>query len=137
MYQTLVSYIKDMLESITELNYIYDYENPNIEGYPAVTISFTDSDVEEIDTGNNFRTFGFDITVYQEIEKVGKGQSEGERIMRIILDKILEKFDKDITLGGNCIMCKPVPSTGGWVDKEMLHRAAKIKVNCLVKINRG
>lgn len=135
-YVTLSGYIKTLLESISQIKFVYEYEKPDLLGYPACTITSADSEVEEMDTGFNFRTFGFKVRIYQEIEKGGRGPGEGERIMRVLLDAVLTKFDQDIGLGGNCIRCKPVPGVWGWSDREKIHRVAEVTLKCLVKVDR-
>ena len=135
-YTSLITYIKTLLEGITQLNKVYAYEETQIEGYPAATISISDTEVEEMDTGFNFRTYGFTIRIYQEISEAGLGTDEGERIMRALIDAVILKFDQDITLGDNCIMCKPVPIKAGYLEKENNVRAADLVLKCLVKIDR-
>lgn len=136
-YSTLSGYIKTLLQGVSGVLYVYDYEKPELVGYPCITVTATSSDVEDVDTANNFRNYTFTVRVYQEITKDGRGADNGERIMRTIVDSVIDKFDKDITLGGNCLMCRPVTGQWFWVDREKEHRAAEIEVKCLVKDGRS
>jgi predicted methyltransferase MtxX (methanogen marker protein 4) len=137
MYTILSAYIKKLLLTDSNIAYAYEYEKSDLEGYPSAIIVPSGFDVEEVDTANNFRNFKFDVRIYQEIDQSGRGPSDGERVMRELMDSVLLKFDQDITLGGNCLENKPVPGRWGWIDRENNIRVAEISVECLVAINRG
>ena len=64
--------VKTLLETVTELAYVYDYSNPNVDGYPAAIFDVSSEDSEMLDDANNLRTITFTIWVLQEITTAGE-----------------------------------------------------------------
>lgn len=100
--------IKTLLETATELAYVYDYSNPDIEGFPAAIFDVSNENSEMLDDSNNLRTMTWQIWILQEITV------KGEQAAKTILDaavknvvNILEKKSND-TLAGTVDWIMPV-----------------------------
>jgi len=76
--------IKNLLQTVTEIAFVYDYSNPNIEGYPAVIFDVGNEDSEMLDDSSNLRTITFNIWILQEITV------KGEQSAKTILDNIVK-----------------------------------------------
>lgn len=63
--------IKTLLQTATEIQNVYDYNNPNIDGYPAIIFDITDEENNMLDDTNNMRVITFTIYVIAEIKTIG------------------------------------------------------------------
>jgi len=100
MLSTIRTSIKTALESITEFAYVYDYMKVGVDGYPCVWFEPSRITDEEYDSCNNKIIYEFDIVIQQEIVNTPRGDA-----MDILIDtveKVVQKFNSDRTLGGIC-----------------------------------
>lgn len=100
--------IKALLETVTELAYVYDYANPDVQGFPAAIFDVSNETSEMMDDTNNLRTMKWTIWVLQEIPV------KGEQAAKTILDaavkavvNVLEKKSND-TLSNTVDWIMPV-----------------------------
>lgn len=100
--------IKTLLETATELAFVYDYANPDIAGYPCAIFDVSNENSEMLDDSNNVRTMTWTIWILQEITV------KGEQSAKTILDaavknviNILEKKSND-TLSNTVDWIMPV-----------------------------
>lgn len=100
--------IKTLLLSVPELAFVYDFYNPNIEGYPCAIFDASSENAIMFDEVSNLRTIEFTIQILQEIP------TSGEQAAKDLLDaaskaviNILEKKDND-TLSGTVDWVMPV-----------------------------
>jgi len=65
--------IKSLLNQLTTttVSYVYDFNNPNIDGYPAVIFDITDESNNMLDDSNNMRVITFTMYVITEIKVAG------------------------------------------------------------------
>ncbi len=63
--------IKTLLQTATSIQYVYDYNNPNIDGYPAIVFDITDETNDMLDDSNNMRIITFTLYVITEIKVKG------------------------------------------------------------------
>lgn len=100
--------IKTLLQTVTEVAYVYDRRNPNIEGYPAIVFDIERNDNEMLTNVENLRTITFRIWIMQEIGTAGADSANQ------YLDEATQKVVvalEDITnldLGGNVDWIMPV-----------------------------
>lgn len=137
MWQELSTGIKAIVVQCTKIDsaYVYEYAKNNINGYPAVTITPSDGDGDFADTRRNKRTYTFSVRVHQERTKAGDEKSE--RIMREIVDDLIELFDANYYLDGARLQgrgfARPIPSTWAFVQTEQSDvRVAEILIACSV-----
>lgn len=64
--------VKELLETVSELAYVYDYSNPDIAGFPAAIFDVSNEDSEMYDDAGNVRTIQFTIWILQEITVKGE-----------------------------------------------------------------
>jgi len=126
--QVLNQKIVDIIDTITDIQVVYDHPFGEFSGYPAVTVfpSGNSSDYET--TAENIRTYAFQIHLFVDISAIQKdangnnvtGQAqlkEAYRVTRSIVDQIIDKFDQDETLSGislpagkQMVSVRPAPS---------------------------
>ena len=100
--------IKTLLQTVSELAFVYDYSNPDIAGYPAAIFDVSNENSEMMDDSNNLRTMTWTIWILQEIGVAG------EQAAKTLLDaavknvvNTLEKKSND-TLGNTVDWIMPV-----------------------------
>lgn len=97
---TIRANIKTLLQTVTEIAYVYDYNNPNVEGYPAIIFDITNSESEFLTDTENLRTITFTIYILAEIPV--KGQNLSKTILDTATKQVvtaLEDID-NISLSG-------------------------------------
>lgn len=87
--------IKTLLQTITELAFVYDYSNPDIEGFPAAIFDITDESNEMMDDSNNLRTITYTIWILQEITVAG------EQVAKASLDAAVQKVTNALEAKAN------------------------------------
>lgn len=102
MYSTIKAAIKTHLEAITGIQHVYGYEKGNLDGFPAATLTLSEIECNYESTAEDERKYSFKIRVYQEMDDDGVGASTAETTIEALIDTILEKFEDDYTLSGNC-----------------------------------
>lgn len=100
--------IKTLLETATELAYVYDYANPDIAGYPAAIFDVSNENSEMLDDSNNLRTMTWTIWILQEITVKGEvaAKTNLDAAVKNVIN-ILEKKTND-TLSNTVDWIMPV-----------------------------
>jgi|YelNatPaOPRAMG01_1025707.scaffolds.fasta_scaffold184995_1 hypothetical protein len=129
-YLNIKSAIISKLQSISEIKNVYAWEKGELEGYPSAVISgFKIETNEWSDTATNIRDWVFNIKIYQEIEKEGRGAETGEEILDSITDSIIDTFDKDRHLSSVAdIIGVWVVAGNSWVDRELNMRVLNLEI---------
>ena len=98
--------IKTILSTITEIAYVYDYHNPDLEGYPAVTFDMSDQEGDFLTNVQNEEAISYIFMVYQEVKE--KTQAQAKDILDTVADKIKIAFANNYSLSGVIDVCRPV-----------------------------
>ena len=61
------SAIKTLVSGVTSVSKVYDFLNPEIEGYPAVIFDVSDEEASMLDDANNLRIITFKMWLVVEI----------------------------------------------------------------------
>lgn len=112
-FSTIRAKIKSGLSTITEIAFVYDFHQPNLEGYPAVTFDVSENTGSFLTNKENLRTINFDIVIYQEITV--KGLDEATNILDACADKIVTVFESPTytDLQGEVDWCVPLAGPRG------------------------
>lgn len=89
--------LETLLATISDLQLVIDYEASGLEGYPIAQIIASGNDSEITSTNSVTRTYNFTVRIIQEI--TSGGEEEAERIMREVVDQVIDTIDTDRTLG--------------------------------------
>lgn len=114
MINDLLDYIKDQLETITDIT-VYLSANDNVE-YPATTVLFEDSASEWNTNQTVWRTYTFRVrTVYDLTSETLSVEAVDEKLYNLA-DSIMDKFDNSRGAGGNADVMEVRTSSCGWLD---------------------
>lgn len=83
--------IKTLLETVTELQVVYDYRNPTITGYPAVIFDMTNEEGTMLDDSNNVRVITFTLWIICELPV--KGESQAKTILDNATKAVINKLE--------------------------------------------
>ena len=96
--------IKSVLDSVSRLQQVYEYPTEKFDGFPSATITPSENSADFETNNENERNYAFIIQLFQDIPK---SNIEGEkplpftfRVLRLLVDDVLDKFDRDETLSG-------------------------------------
>lgn len=124
MWNELSTGIGNLLATVSDLNSdtIFNYRKSSFDKYPAVVYFPADGDGEFADTQRTQRTYVFQINVYQE--RVEKGASDTESIMRQRVDDLITLFDTNKYLDNDRLQgrgfVRPIPSRWDLVQGEQV-----------------
>lgn len=92
--------IKTILESVTDLAFVYDRRNPVVEGYPCAIMDITGNSNDMLTNVENERKISFTIWLIQEIGI--KGTGDANAILDEITREAVEKLENiaNVSLGG-------------------------------------
>ncbi len=131
-YVSISAQIKALLLTITELNQVYEYEPKELKKYPCATLIALSHENIFGDLAANKRTYSFIIRVYNRTDSA----SNGERIMKIVVDKIIEKIESNVTLNGSCDWANPTKGTWTYQTREVPVRLCEIRVDAKKRVDR-
>ena len=131
MITTLETAIRTKLETITELQAVYDYFTLNTTGYPYASFELSDFDGEFLDVCTNKRSFIYNCVIIQEINKKNLTRDQAKDILYWILDSLITAFDWDQDLSEGIIIKWNVTKwqMGTFLDKEGSILALNIEIN--------
>jgi hypothetical protein len=114
-FQTLDTKLMAILTALTgagqPLNFVYQGNRTDIEGYPSALLIKSDSASDYETTRDNRRTYVYYVYILQEVESTGI--TEADQILAEVADQVMDAIDNDYTLGGTAIMVRAVPSIWG------------------------
>jgi len=109
--------IISVLEGLTKIQEVHNYEKSQFRGYPAITVVPSENESDFEATQERQRVYAFRIRAYVESgsdahEATGEGTKEADRILRAVMDDIVNEFDKpaNARLNGQVLFIEPVPS---------------------------
>ncbi|KKM78983.1 hypothetical protein LCGC14_1354500 [marine sediment metagenome] len=103
--------VKANLDAIAELEFVSDFHDADIEGYPAATFDISLEDSEFLTNIENLRTVTFEIVLYQELKTLGL--SEAKDLLDKVAIAVVDKFEIDFTLSGEVDWCIPLAGPRG------------------------
>ncbi len=103
---TIRAKIKGVLDGISELAFVADNHQANIDGYPAVTFDESENTNVFLTNKDNLRQFSFLLVIYNETKIQGLDVATDR--LDIIEKKVIEAFEADLTLTGSVNWCNPV-----------------------------
>ena len=96
--------LKSVLDGVSKLQQVYEYPTEKFDGFPSATITPSENSADFETNNENERNYAFIIRLFQDIPN---SNVEGEkplpfafRVLRLLVDDTLDKFDKDETLSG-------------------------------------
>lgn len=131
-YVSLGSALTTILESISDINAVYNHEPKELKDYPAVTVTALRHQDTFSDTAANKRVFTFNIRVYFRTDV----EQDAESVLRGIVDQIISAIESNVTLSGACDFARPTEAVWDYQERELPVRVAVLSVECVKRINR-
>jgi len=130
-YHDIGEGIYNLLDEVTELAHIYNYEPNELRDFPCATITALQHTNTFADTASNNREFQFMVRLYFR-----RDQSDYEDIMRKLVDLIIVAIEADPTLDGNCNYAIPTEARWLYQEKEVPVRICEMTITANVRLNR-
>jgi len=132
-FVSIIAAIKSILQGITDIQEVWDYDKGTFTGYPAVVVYPSENRNDFETTSQNRRQYVFTVRVHIPMEATGATDHEkADRVMREVLDLIIDAFDKKYTLNGAVQLSFATPSVWGYQTRESgVIRVAEIKLTCV------
>jgi hypothetical protein len=132
-----------ILKANTKIQEVHDYEIEGFKGQPAVVIVPSSNESSYESTNDNERIYAFNLFIFVSRTKYsGNPKSEADRVMRGLIDTILDDIDKNWTLdtvvqptGYTFLNIFATPSSWGYANMEDEYRTATIEVKCRVSVD--
>lgn len=147
MWNSILTQVVTVLDTISVIQTVDNYEKSSFSGFPAVTVVPNEEDSDFEATTERMRTYVFRIRAYQEMysqqHPSSPGLKDADRILRTVVDDIVKEFDKpaNATLSGNAntaaervIQVSPVPSSWGY-DTDRNFRVAEVLLQVKVYVD--
>jgi|SRR5581483_10907864 len=131
-YITIGTEIYNLLNTITQINILYQHEPKELKEYPAVTISALGHKNIPHDTAGNVRQFQFMIRAYYRTDIAG----DAESILRDLADKIITKLEGSVSLNGSCDYTRATEAKYFFGEKEVPMRWVEIMIEAVKRVNR-
>lgn len=108
---TLRTAIKNKLDTVSQLQAVYDYFTSDVSGFPVAMFEPTQDPSKIATNRENEHAYTFDIFILQEIQNIGR--DEAIRILGGAVDAVVAAFDADPDLGANATMVEAAPTEWG------------------------
>jgi len=132
-WNVLNDQIKTKLEQITNISNVYDFAWLDFDGFPAATITPSAFESDYQSNIENQRKYVFTIRLFHKIDVISAKPSEKERVeeafrvMRGLIDTVVDSFDKDETMSGivlpagkTMVGVIPVPTNISYFPEEKI-----------------
>lgn len=108
---TIRANLKTLLQTVTEIAYVYDYNNPSVEGYPAIIFDITENQSEMLTDTENIRTITF--TAYILCETSIKTYAQAKDILDTATKQVITALEKITNMTLSSSVDWIVPTVGG------------------------
>lgn len=98
--------LKSKLEEITGISNVYDFAWLDFDGFPAVTITPFGFSSDYLTNQENLRRYIYTVRLFHKVDVISsmdterKRVEEAFRVMRVLIDEVVDGFDKDETMSG-------------------------------------
>lgn len=131
-YVSIGSQLKGILDSISEFNVVYEYEEKELAKYPAATITALSHTDEFNDTAANNRVFTFNIRLYFRTDT----EEDAESILRDLTDKVIVAVENDVTLDNTVDFARPTGARWLFQEREVPVRVVEVTIEVVKRVAR-
>lgn len=114
LHQAVVAKLNTLVGSGQVLKVVYAYHETAPAGFPAASCEPSGNANLMYTTGDNLRSYAFDIILYQEFSTITREAAVA--ILRAAVDAVIEAFDADYNLSGACDYANALPSEWGFME---------------------
>ena len=122
------------ISAISSINKVYGYERLNVDGFPAVCVTFSGTDNQFHTNAENERVYTYRLLVLAQIgQDINNANAvdEAEEIVQDVVGDIMDVMDSDITLDENSQVVYIEAAIGqpGYVEYEGgMARSAEVMI---------
>lgn len=144
MFSTLIDKIVEILEANTLIAEVFNHEAEQLTGDPSVIVSPSGNESDYSTTSENVRVYAFSVKVFvkRKIEGTDRNPSDADRVLRTLIDSILDDFDKNYTFTGistptgyTMINVFALPSSWGYAGEIDEYRVSEIIIKCRINVD--
>lgn len=145
MFTTLLQKIQAILQANSLIQETHIYEASKFDGEPVAVVTPSSNESSYRTTNNNERIYAFNVRLFVDRRSRSDGQDsakEADRVLRNLVDSVLDDFDKDYTFSGletptgyTMINVFALPSQWGYAGAESEYRVAEIVIRCRVHVD--
>ncbi|MFA7367908.1 MAG: hypothetical protein WC008_06310 [Bacilli bacterium] len=145
MWENILNKLKELIESTDNFNQVETYEVEQFKGSPTAIIVPSSNENDYYSSNENVRIYSFMIVLYVNRSVTAPGKKveiEADRVMRKLIDSVIDKCDRNYTLTGiECpdgytfINLFAMPSAWGYSGRDDEYRVATINVRCRVLVD--
>jgi hypothetical protein len=129
-FSSLKAKIKTILDANTKINQSYDYDAPKLQSFPCAVLVPSGNASDYDTTTENMRTYAFQVRLYIPMDS--RGVEQAESTLTELIDELIDDFDQNVTLDGECLMMTAAPSEWGYEERDKWFRMATINLSCKV-----
>lgn len=140
MFSILIDKITSILNANVLIQEWYNFEVGELNGDPAAIVTPDDNDSSYSTFSSNERIYAFNLKLL--VSRSGRPLNETDKVMRDLVDSVLDDFDKDYyfsglstPLGYTMINVFATPSKWGYSGREDEYRIAEVMIKCRVDID--
>lgn len=145
MWESILQKLKTLITATNNFTQVETYEIEQFSGSPVAIIVPSANENDYHSTNENVRVYAFTIVLYvnRSVTSAGKKvEVEADRIMRNLIDSVIDTLDKNYLLSGvvnppgyTFINMFALPSSWGYSGRDDEYRAATINVKCRVIVD--
>lgn len=136
MFDKVSNALLTLLSANTLIQSKYDFEASKLEGFPALTITPSESENEYSTTTENRRVYSFVVRLYVERSSGNNAEQTTEKTMRQLVDTVLDTIDKNHSslnaasqTGYTFLMIRATPSRWGYAGRDNVMRVAEVRIS--------
>lgn len=142
MFEEILYKLKSILQSNVLIEDTYDYEEIQTDSDPFAVIVPSGNDSDYLTTQENIRIYAFKVMIF--VSRKIRSKKDADKVMRNLVDSVINDFDKDYTLetagvptkaGNTFLQVFAAPSAWGYALPEDDYRVATINLTALVSVD--
>ena len=142
MFEEIISKLKEILDNNNLIQHVQDFEDIVADSDPFVTIVPSGNTSAYETTEENVRVYAFKVMVF--VSRTDRSKGDADRVLRGLVDSIIDDYDKDYTLetigvpsktGYTFLQVFAAPSAWGYALPEDEYRIATIDLTALVSVD--
>ena len=138
MFTILLNKIVSILEANTLIQEVHNFEAQKFDGDPVAIVSPSGNESDYTTTNINERLYAYSVKLFvSRTARDGDSDKEADRVLRNLVDSVLDDIDKDFTFAGLSVptgYCMinvfAIPSIWGYAGAEDEYRVAEVVVRC-------
>jgi len=145
MWSVLLEKLVSILDANVLIQETFNYEVEEFKGDPSCVVVPSNNESDYNTMEENIRIYAFSVRLYvnRTIKPAGEDpKADSDRILRNLVDSVLDDFDSDYTLTGmtvptgyTFINLFALPSLWGYAGREDEYRVAEINIRCRASVD--